>query len=234
MNSMRRRGWLALGSFSFLTGMAGALVPLAAGAEPLDDLIKAAELDDGRAVQALLNQGLNPNAKDSRGRTALTVAAREKSMNALRALLTSPKLDVDRPNASDETALMLAAIHGNLSMAQLLVQRGAAVNRSGWTPLHYACSGPDNGVAAWLLSQGAQVNARSENGTTPLMMAARYGNSDVVPVLLHAGANAALKNEQGLSAAEFAALGGRDRLVDELRRRATSPDAKTDAKTDAK
>lgn len=203
-----------------------AALALPALAEPLDDLIKAAEMDDGRTVSTLLNQGLNPNAQDARGRTALTVAAREQARAALQALLTSPKLDVDRPNGNNETALMLAAIRGSLPLAQLLVQRGASVNRPGWTPLHYAASGPDNGVATWLLAQGAQVDARSENGTTPLMMAARYGNSDLVPVLLKAGANAALKNEQGLGAADFARLGGRDRLVPELAARAATPDAK--------
>ncbi|PZP28506.1 MAG: hypothetical protein DI603_19190 [Roseateles depolymerans] len=203
-----------------------AALALPASAEPLDDLIKAAEMDDGRTVSTLLNQGLNPNAQDARGRTALTVAAREQARAALQALLTSPKLDVDRPNGNNETALMLAAIRGSLPLAQLLVQRGASVNRPGWTPLHYAASGPDNGVATWLLAQGAQVDARSENGTTPLMMAARYGNSDLVPVLLKAGANAALKNEQGLGAADFARLGGRDRLVPELAARAATPDAK--------
>ncbi len=221
MTRMSRRHWMAAGLAAW------ALLAQPALAAPLDELIKAAEMDDARTVQALLDAGLNPNMQDAKGRTALTVAAREQSAAALQALLTSPKLDVDRPNASQETALMLAAIRGSLPLAKLLVQRGAAVNRSGWTPLHYACSGPDNGVAAWLLSQGAQIDARSENGTTPLMMAARYGNGDLVPLLLKAGAQAGLKNEQGLDAADFARLGGRDRIVDELRRRAlAAPDAK--------
>jgi ankyrin repeat protein len=112
----------------------------------------------------------------------------------------------------------VAAIRGSLPAVQALVKRGAAVNRKGWTPLHYACSGPDNGVAAFLIAQGAELNARSENGTTPLMMAARYGNSDLVPLLIKAGAEPRAANEQELTAADFAQRGGRDLMAKELRR----------------
>lgn len=73
-------------------------------------------------------------------------------------------------------------------------------------------------MAAFLIEQGAELNARSENGTTPLMMAARYGNSDLVPLLLKAGAEPRAANEQELTAADFAQRGGRDLMAAELRR----------------
>jgi ankyrin repeat protein len=100
---------------------------------------------------------------------------------------------------------------------QLLVKRGAKINRSGWTPLHYACSGPDNGVALWLIAQGADINARSPNGTTPLMMSVRYGPVDLAEDLLKAGADRMLRNEQHLDAADFALAAGRDQLLQLLR-----------------
>lgn len=189
-----------------------------AQAAPIDDLVIAAELNDGRAVLGLLLKGVDPNLPDSRGRKALFVAAKEESLRALDSLLASPLVKLDEPNAQGETPLMIAAIRGSLPAVKALVQRGAAVNRAGWTPLHYACSGPDNGVAAFLIAQGAELNARSENGTTPLMMAARYGNSDLVPLLLKAGAEPRAANEQELTAADFADRGGRDQLAKQLRR----------------
>jgi hypothetical protein len=184
-----------------------------AQAGPAEDLTIAAEMDDGRAVTALLLKGVDPNLTDDRGRTALQVALRETSLRALQSLLLAPQLAFDAPNKSDETPLMTAAIRGSLPAVQALVKRGAAVNRPGWSPLHYACSGPDNGVAVYLLAQGAAIDAPSANGTTPLMMAARYGSADLVPVLLKAGANPTLTNEQGLSAADFARRAGRDVLA---------------------
>ncbi len=190
----------------------------AAGAAPIDDFVIAAEMNDGRAVLGLLLKGIDPNQADSRGRKALFIALREDSLRALDSLLASPLTHVDEPNAQGETPLMIAAIRGSLPAAQALVKRGASVNRPGWTPLHYACSGPDNGVAAFLIEQGAELNARSENGTTPLMMAARYGNSDLVPLLIKAGAEPRAANEQELTAADFAQRGGRDLMATELRR----------------
>jgi ankyrin repeat protein len=187
-------------------------------ATSVEDFVKAAEFNDPRVIQRQLQQGIDPNLTDSRGRTALFTAVREGSEGALAALLASSKVNVDAVNADGETPLMLAAIRGSLLMVQALVKRGAAVNRPGWTPLHYACSGPDHGVAAFLIAQGAELNARSENGTTPLMMAARYGGGDLVPLLLRAGAEPRAANEQELTAADFAARGGRDAMAKELRR----------------
>lgn len=182
-------------------------------ATPSDDLVKAAELNDGRSVLSLLLRGIDPNLPDARGRTALGIALREESDKALISLLADPRLDVNSANANGETPLMLAAVTGQLEAVKQLTKKGALVNRAGWTPLHYACSGPDNGVAAWLLKQGADINARSANGTTPLMMAARYGAMDLAGFLLKAGADATLVNAQSLSAADFARAAGRDSLL---------------------
>jgi ankyrin repeat protein len=180
-----------------------------AQATPVDDLTMAAELNDPRAVTALLLKGVDPNLADSRGRTPLFTAVREGSLQALESLLAAPQLRIDAVNADGETPLMIAAIRGSLPAAKALVKRGAAI---------YACSGPDNGVAAFLIAQGAELNARSDNGTTPLMMAARYGSGDLVPLLLKAGAEPRAANEQELTAADFAQRGGRDVMAKELRR----------------
>lgn len=186
-------------------------------AAPIDDLVIAVELNDPRAVLSLLLKGVDPNQPDDRGRKAIFVAVMEESQRALDSLLASPLTQVDEPNAQGETPLMIAAIRGSLPAVQALVKRGAAINRKGWTPLHYACSGPDNGVAAFLIAQGAELNARSENGTTPLMMAARYGSSDLVPLLIKAGAEPRAANEQEMTVADFAQRGGRDLMAKELR-----------------
>jgi uncharacterized protein len=202
---------------ALLTALA-LLAMAAARAAPIDELVTAAELNDPRTVLSLLLKGVDPNQPDSRGRKAIFIAVTEDSQRALESLLASPLTQVDEANAEGETPLMLAAIRGSLPVVQALVKRGAAINRKGWTPLHYACSGPDNGVAAFLIAQGAELNARSENGTTPLMMAARYGNSDLVPLLIKAGAEPRAANEQELTVVDFAERGGRDVMAKELRR----------------
>jgi ankyrin repeat protein len=209
-----RYAWLLAG----LLGLAGPAL-----ATPEDELLSAAQRDDGYRVMTLLVRGVDPNVRDAKGQTALHIALREDSEKALTSLLKHPQLDVNALNAAGETPLMLAAIGGRLGASKQLVGRGAQINREGWTPLHYACSGPDNGVARWLLAQGADIDARSPNGSTPLMLAAGYGGLSTAEMLLQAGAKPGLLNEQGLTAADFAARAGRDKFVKVLRAAADKP-----------
>ncbi|MEL4178362.1 ankyrin repeat domain-containing protein [Roseateles sp. PN1] len=185
-------------------------------AASIDDLVLAAELDDGRAISQMVAAGVDPNALDARGRNALAIAIKEDSDKAVKSLLAAPTLALNARSKNGETPLMLAAIKGRLDWVQAMVKRGAAINQEGWTPLHYACSGPDNGVAAWLISQGAEINARSPNGSTPLMLAAGYGALDLTPVLLKAGADVSLRNQQGMNAADFARKADRERVLKQL------------------
>lgn len=194
------------------------LLPLLAGAGPDEEaLLHAARLDNGYRIGVLLLRGADPNVRDAHGQTPLHIALKDEGEKAVKSLLTHPGLDVNAANPAGETPLMLAALRGRLDWAQELAKRGAAINREGWTPLHYACSGPDDGMVAWLIAQGAELDARSPNGSTPLMLAAGYGGISSAERLLKAGADATLRNEQGLSAADFAERAGRDKLVRQLR-----------------
>ncbi|MBP6599359.1 MAG: ankyrin repeat domain-containing protein, partial [Giesbergeria sp.] len=118
-----------------------------------------------------------------------------------------------------ESALMLAAIKGHTEIVKALLAREADVNKTGWTPLHYAASGGQEqqaAIVALLLEQHAYIDAGSPNGSTPLMMAAQYGTREVVKLLLDEGADPALKNQLGLSATDFAARAERPELVEAI------------------
>src|SRR6266702_5574509 len=121
----------------------------------------------------------------------LYAALQKGSSKVAEALWHHPALQVDVANVNGETPLMIAALRGNLAWCQRLAKRGAAINRDGWSPVHYAASGSDPKVVAWLLEQGALAEAKSPNGSTPLMMAAGYGSEASVDVLLAKGADAA-------------------------------------------
>ena len=183
------------------------------------DLFKAIEIDAPHLVTRALVAGVDPNVRDGEGQPALYVALRSESWKAVQALLDHPGLKVDAPNASGETPLMMAALRGQVTWMQRLVERGATVNKAGWAPLHYAASGPTLEAVEWLLGRGAALDARSPNGTTALMMAARYGAIDAADLLLAKGANPALRNDRELSAADFARAAGRDALAQRLQPR---------------
>lgn len=138
---------------------------------------------------------------------ALTIALQNGANKAVAALLASRRLNVEARNAKDESPLMMAAIKGNVEAVKALIARDADVNKTGWTPLHYAASAgsPQHAVIiSLLLENHAYIDAASPNGTTPLMMAAHYGSTEAVQLLLDEGADPTLKNQLGLTAADFA------------------------------
>ena len=180
------------------------------------DFFRAVNVDSASTVKSLLTRGFDPNTPDESGHVPLYLALRSESTQVFALLMEHPGLKVDAVNAADETPLMMAALRGQVDSAQRLLARGAAVNRPGWAPLHYAASGPEPKVVALLLERGAVVDAPSPNRSTALMMAARYGSEDSVRLLRARGADVKARNDLGLNAADFARLGGREALTKEL------------------
>ena len=191
-----------------------------ANASPEVDFFRAVTIDNERAVVALLAQGLDPNTPSEQGQRGLFLALREGSAKVAAVLLAHPAILVDATNKANETALMMAALRGNLEWTRRLIERGAAVNRSGWTPLHYAASGPEVSVVRLLLDRGAQIDASAPNRNTALMMAAGYGPEDSVALLLARGANPKVLNNRSMLAADFARSGGRAALSERLEKAA--------------
>jgi uncharacterized protein len=181
-----------------------------------EDFFIAVRNDNASVVVDLLMRGFEPNARDPKGQTGLMIAMQEHALKAARALLAHPAIDIDALNAAGESALMLAALKGDLPGAQVLLDRGARVNQPGWSAIHYAATGPEPRAVQLLLDRGADIDAPSPNQTTPLMMAAQYGSEDSVMLLLKRGADAKRRNQRELGAADFARLAGRELLAKRL------------------
>lgn len=210
-----RRHWLRAAARAAF-GPSLLLTAQAARSGPREDFFKAIELDNVRLLRPLLEGGIDPNTADDRGNTGLIVAVRDGCFEVAELLLATKQTDIDKANAAGETALMMASLRGHATWVVRLAERGAAINRSGWTPLHYAASGSEPKVLSLLLERGAQLDARSANGTTPLMMAAGYGAMDGADLLLARGADPRRRNERGLNAVDFALRAGRDALARRL------------------
>lgn len=202
-----------------LTGLA--VVAPIAHAGSYDDFFQAIIRDDAGVLASLLRRGFDPNTRDPNGEVGLTLALKRESLRAFGVLMQSRATQVEARNAKDESPLMLAALYGRLEAARQLIARDADVNKTGWTPLHYAASGEGDhqvDMVALLLEHSAYIDAESPNRTTPLMMAARYGSEAVVQRLLDEGADATLKNQQGLTVLDFAQQSDRQFMVDKMAR----------------
>jgi ankyrin repeat protein len=100
------------------------------------------EVSSGRKehVEMFARAGMDINAKDKDGSTALMIAA-EKVDLAMAQLLIEHGADVNSKNVDGYTALMYVAYKGNLAMAELLIKSKADIDvqdKDGWTALRYA------------------------------------------------------------------------------------------------
>lgn len=197
--------------------MVGLLTTFAAGAATVDDLFRAASIDDLRDVRRLVQQrDVDPRALGTQGDTLLIAAIRADAARVADFLIADPSTDLDATNVSGETAMMIAAYRKRRDLVEKLIARGAEVNRTGWTALHYAASVDAGDIVALLLDRSAYIDAESPNKTTPLMMAARGGYDELAHRLVEAGADPTPVNERDLSASGFARRANAGQLADWL------------------
>ncbi|XP_024913759.1 ankyrin-3 isoform X6 [Cynoglossus semilaevis] len=157
---------------------------------------------------------------DTKGKVrlpALHIAARKDDTKAAALLLQSDhnadvesKMMVNRTTESGFTPLHIAAHYGNINVATLLLNRGAAVDfkaRNDITPLHVASKRGNSNMVRLLLERGAKIDARTKDGLTPLHCGARSGHEQVVEMLLNRGAPILSKTKNGLSPLHMATQG---------------------------
>ncbi|XP_034716802.1 ankyrin-3-like isoform X20 [Etheostoma cragini] len=157
---------------------------------------------------------------DTKGKVrlpALHIAARKDDTKAAALLLQNDhnadvesKMMVNRTTESGFTPLHIAAHYGNINVATLLLNRGAAVDfkaRNDITPLHVASKRGNGNMVRLLLERGSKIDARTKDGLTPLHCGARSGHEQVVEMLLDRGAPILSKTKNGLSPLHMATQG---------------------------
>ena len=169
-----------------------------------DDFIAAVTFDQPATIEKLLARGFDPNTPNEKGIPGLLLAIQSDSPKAAMILAKHPRTNLNSLNQHDESPLMLAAINNQLQLAKVLIERGADVNKAGWTPLHYAATKGHREMMRLLMDHEAYIDSESENGTTPLMMAAYYASPLTVKLLLEEGADPTLVNNANVSALDLA------------------------------
>ena len=155
-------------------------------------IVEAARAQDTDAVRALVAEGVDVDAAQPDGATALHWAAyRNDSETA--ALLIDAGADVNATNELGATPLWLAADNGSADMVRRLLDAGAdpeVALLNGETPAMTASRTGSADAVRQLLARGADANAKERSrGQTALMWAVAQGHHDVIDVLLAHGAD---------------------------------------------
>ncbi|XP_041118623.1 ankyrin-2-like isoform X11 [Polyodon spathula] len=169
---------------------------------------------------------------DTKGKVrlpALHIAARKDDTKSAALLLQNDhnadvqsKMMVNRTTENGKsgfTPLHIAAHYGNVNVATLLLNRGAAVDftaRNGIIPLHVASKRGNTNMVRLLLDRGSQIDAKTRDGLTPLHCAARSGHDPAVELLLERGAPMLARTKNGLSPLHMSAQGDHVECVKHL------------------
>ncbi len=137
--------------------------------------VSAAAAGDEAKVQSFLRLGIDINATNKYGYTALMWAAGQGRSNIVQSLISRGAV-IDKTSSDGSTALFLAAEEGRMNVVPLLLARGASLKArraDGWTP--FICAAAYNQVDMlefFLLEKGADVEEKDNQGDTALMFAA--------------------------------------------------------------
>jgi ankyrin repeat protein len=178
-------------------------------------LADAVEKTDRAKITTLITQGVDVNASQVDGMTALHWAAYHDELQVAKSLIKAGA-NTKAENRYAVTPLSLAATNGNTEMVELLLGAGADPNtvlRGGETALMTAARTGRTGPVKALLARGAEVNAKDRKGQTALMWAAADGHAEVVEALLAAGAEFRSALPSGFTPLLFAAREGRLEVV---------------------
>ena len=179
-------------------------------------LYQAAKYGDMVAVLRLLKKGVDINAKDEQGRTALYAIGPDGSREVAQLLLDNGANVKIKDNCGRTPLHQTSSSSIGEAVALLLLEYGADIDAKDdqkRTILHEAAKDRCKTLVQLLIKNGADVEAKDINGKTPLHEAARVGNDDIVRQLLQSGANNAAEDIDGLTALHYAAECGSGKVV---------------------
>ena len=200
--------------------------------EPLfspNPLWEAAAQGDRDLVNQLINAGMDVDASDKQGWTALHLASAEGQKGMVQQLLDAGA-DVTKVAKDGATALWVALLGGHHEVLLILIQSGAdltGTDPTGRPPLLVAVELKDVQAVTVFLRNGALPNASTNDGTTPLMAAAATGQTGLIEQLIQHGAEVNAVNQEGATALMLAAATGQPKALEFLIQSGSQLDIKT-------
>lgn len=190
-----------------------------------DNFINAAYTGNLAKIQEMLNSGVDINATDEYGNTALMYAISEVHIKIAK-LLIEKGIDVNAENSHGKTALGEAFRCGFDDIIKLLIEKGVDVNAKlvvgqerGQTALSEASSRGYVDIVKLLIDKGCDIHATTDDGYTVLHSAAGAWNVNVeiIKLLIEKGVAINAKDNYGRTALMHASYDGRTEVVNILK-----------------
>ncbi len=171
-----------------------------------------------KIAEFLINKGANVNWKNNIGETVLEDAIQygnlktlklvmdkkpdygnilikavfQNDVSKVKELLNKGVLVEDREHSKYITPLMVAAFMNNTKIMNILIERGASIdkiNEYGKSPLLFAICNNSLDAVQYLISLGVNINSEEENNKTPIMEACELNYPNVLEILIKNGAS---------------------------------------------
>ena len=173
---------------------------------PLHYAAKGGFLD---LVEYLCNKGANKEAQSYSGATPLLRACLHNSLNVVKYLIETQHVYDGSNHKIGSFPVHYGCTKGHLAIVKYFIEhRKVSIElreiKTGFTPLHVASSNGFIIIVRYLVSNNADINAKSKTGKTPIMLAAQHGKTDIVEYLLSKGADKSISNQDGDTALSLA------------------------------
>src|SRR5438309_5909036 len=141
-----------------------------------ETFLESARNGDVEKVRLFLQAGINCDATDERGRTALMESASFNNVPTIQ-ILIARGATVNLKDRDGYTALIHAAVTGSAEALSVLAEAGAVVNLAdnrGSTALIYSALDARYECVKALLERGADIEAMTTDGYTALLMLVKH------------------------------------------------------------
>lgn len=134
----------------------------------------------------LLRKGADASVCNDKKQTLAHYCAHSGFPGLLSLLATDGKCDLNAADEDGDTPLIVAAQSGELGVVGFCCGRGVnvnAVNKFGFTALHYAAAKGFGQQIHLLLAAGADASIKDHQGLTPLQLATKKGKMEGITLL---------------------------------------------------
>jgi ankyrin repeat protein len=144
-------------------------------------------------IQCIQNDGINIEATNTHGYTALHLACRYGHLNVVDYLIQTCHVNVstcESPRVSGYNSLHIACIHGHYNVVEYLLQQNHihvdTKDQQGNTSLHHACRGQYIEIVQYLIEVcHADVNVRNDHEATILHCVSMDGSLEILQYLMN-------------------------------------------------